>query len=296
MAENFDLLPNPHLAALGLHSSDILTSELLRRKAGHVVCRIKTRRGWHVLKWFDTPDALEPKVYTLLAHWGIPTLPIHARTDRSLLLEDLEHSRVWRAAEEADMSRAETGFAVAEWYRSLHRAGREALKNPETLPSGLHAWVDDLTGETLAGAGSRLRLTGKPAWETVLQSIEALKIRAQACPQTFNYEDFAQENLALSRGKKSLQAVVFDYDCFTLGAAYSDWRNATYSLEGSARESFAEAYGPVSETEHRLDMPLSALFGLLVASRRANVPGWAHPLLEDVENGELERSIQSALD
>lgn len=230
MAENFDLLTNPHLNALGLRPSDILTSELLRSKTGHVVYRIKTKRGWHVLKWFDTPDALEPKVYTLLEHWGIPILPIHARTDQSLLLEDLDLSRVWRAAEEVDMSRVETGFAVAEWYRSLHRAGCEALKHPKTLPSGLHAWVDELSRETLAGAGSKLRLTGKPAWETALQSIEALKTRAHACPQTFNYEDFAQENLALSRGKNSLQAVVFDYDCFTLGAAYSNWRNVTYSL------------------------------------------------------------------
>lgn len=155
--------------------------------------------------------------------------------------------------------------------------------------------MDDLTWKTLAVAGSRLSLTGKPSWETILQSIEVLKIRAQACPQTFNYEDFSQENLALSRGKKSLRAVIFDYDCFTLGAAHSDWRNVTYSLEGAARESFAEVYSPVSETECRLDLPLSNLYGLLVASRCANVPGWARPLLEDVEDGKLERSIQNAL-
>jgi len=81
---------------------------------------------------------LEPKIYTLLEQWRIQTLPIHARSDRSLLLEDLEHSQ----AGEADLGRAETGFAVAGWYRSLHEAGREALKHPETLPPGQHAWVD----------------------------------------------------------------------------------------------------------------------------------------------------------
>ena len=296
MAENFDLLPSSHLAALGLRSSELLTSELLRRKAGHIVCRIQTRHGWHVLKWFESPDALEPKVYILLEGWGIPTLPVHARSDRSLLLEDLEQSRLWRKAVESDMSRAQTGLALAKWYRSLHQAGLEALRHPETLPSGLHAWVDELTEESLAVAGSRLGLTGKPAWAMALKGIEALKGRARICPQTFNYEDFARENLALSRGKGPLQAVVFDYDCFTLGAAYSDWRNVTSSLEGAAREAFAEAYGPVSKAERQLDLPLSVLFGLLEASRRVNVPGWACPLLEEVENGVLERSILKALD
>jgi len=296
LAESFTLIPKPDLAALGICYSDFKTSELLRNKAGHIVCRVKTRRGWHVLKWFDTPDALEPRIYTLLETWGIPTLPVHARTDRALLLEDLEHSRAWRTAGEADMSRAETGVAVAEWYRSLHRAGSEALKHPELLPAGLHAWVEELSGETLRLAGSRLGLSGKPAWETALHSLEALKARARLCPQTFNYEDFAQENLALSRGKGPLRAVIFDYDCFTLGAAYSDWRNVTSSLEGAARDAFAEAYGLVSEAERRLDTPLAALFGLLMASRRANVPAWARPLLEDVENGALECSIQIALD
>jgi hypothetical protein len=129
-----------------------------------------------------------------------------------------------------------------------------------------------------------------------LQSIEALKARARVCPQTFNYEDFAGENLALSHDREPLRAIVFDYDCFTLGAAYSDWRNVTSSLKGAAQEAFAEAYGPVSETERRLDVPLSALHGLLEASRRENVPAWARPLLEDVESGELERSIRNALD
>ena len=291
-----DLPPTSHLTALGLHPSDILACELLRRKAGHGVWRIRMGGAWRVLKSFDTPGALEPKVYALLEDWGIPTLQVYAHTEWSLLLEDLEHSRHWRLAGKADMSRAETGIAVADWYRCLHRAGREALERPETLPPGLHAWVDDLTGETLSVAGEKLELTGKPAWESALHNIEALKARAQACPQTFNYEDFDRENLALSREKNPLRAVVFDYDCFTLGAAYSDWRNVSFSLTGAARAAFAEAYGPVSETERRLDLPLSTLGGLLEASRRANVPGWARPLLEDVENGVLERSIWRALD
>ena len=172
------------------------------------------------------------------------------------------------------MSWAETGIAVAEWYRCLHRAGREALKRPETLPPGLHAWVDDLTGEPLSAAGEKLALTGKPAWETALHNIEALKARAQACPQTFNYDDFDRENLALSQGKNPLRAVIFDYDCFTLGVTYDDLCNVSFSLKGAARAAFAEAYGPVSETERRLELPLiNALWpaGSLPARKRARL-------------------------
>jgi hypothetical protein len=48
--------------------------------------------------------------------------------------------------------------------------------------------------------------------------------------------------------------------------------------------------------EARLDLPLSSLHGLMMASRRENVPGWARPLLESVDNGDLERSVRQALD
>jgi len=93
-------------------------------------------------------------------------------------------------------------------------------------------------------------------------------------------------------GERTCTGCRFRSHCFTLRVAYSDWRNETYSLECPGQEAFAEAYGLVSETERRVDLPLSVLSGLLVASRRANVPGWARPLLEDVENGILEYSIQ----
>ena len=125
---------------------------------------------------------------------------------------------------------------------------------------------------------------------------EVLKNRARCLPQTFNYEDFTQENLAVSRGRGSpLQALVFDYDCFTLGMAYSDIRNVMYSLERKARQAFIEAYGPTSEAERLLDIPLSSIYGLLVASGRESVPGWARSLLDDVKSGRLESAIHDSL-
>jgi hypothetical protein len=294
MSDWIDLLPDDDLAALGLRRPDLAAAELLTFKSGHFVCRLKAGRSWRVLKGFDSPAALEPQVYALLSGCGVPTLPVHARSGRALLLEDLAHSRTWRAATAADLGRRRVGLAVAEWYRQLHAAGRAALQQPESLPAGLYAWVEDLTPQALAAAGSRLGLAGKAGWEIAVEAAGELRRRMQRCPQTFNYEDFDRGNLALSRGQPA-RAIIFDYDWFTLGTAYSDWRNVTGSLQGPAQEAFIATYGPVDELEARLDRPLSTLFGLLVASQRANVPAWARPLLESIETGELMRGVRAAL-
>lgn len=291
-----DLIPLTDLALLGIRHADILQSEMLRKKEGHVVFRLQIERGWFVLKWFEQDDSLEPHVYNLLERHGVPTLPLHACSTQALLLEDLEHSTRWRKATPADMSAEATGLAVAEWYKSLHQAGSQIFRNQVTMPVALHPWVEELSVESLTRAGVRLGLTNLPAWPEAVHSIEPLKVKARRFPQTFNYDDFAQENLALSRDpNKPLQAVVFDYDCFTIGAAYTDWRNVTFSLDGKARKAFINAYGPVSQAERLLDAPLSTFFGLLVASRRATLPGWAHPLLKSVEDGSFLRSVHAAL-
>jgi hypothetical protein len=291
-----DFVPLTDLIALGIQSSKIRQTEILRQKEDHVVCRLELRRGWFVLKWFKDDAALEPFVYQLLDRYHVPTLPVHARTDRSLLLEDLEHSKFWQLATTEDLSNAATGLALAKWYQSLHGAGGQILKQEGVMPSLLQPWIEKLTIDNLTAAGKNLGLENKSTWNECIRFLESLQTKARGCPITLNYDDFAQENLALSRDpQQPLSAIVFDYDCFTLGPAYTDWRNVTYSLEGNARESFVEAYGPISETERLLDIPLSTFFGLLTASQRKTILGWARPLLESVEEGELLNSIHAAL-
>ncbi len=296
MADLLDIVPITDLALLGIRHSDIIQCEVLRKKEGHIVFRLELERGWFILKWFEQDDAIEPHVYGLLERNAVPTLPLFACSTQALLMEDLEHSQRWRQATEADMSAEATGLALAEWYQALHKAGSQIFRHQLTMPTALHPWYEELTVESLARAGLRLGLTNKETWPEAIHAIEALKAKIRRCPQTFNYDDFAQENLALSRSSEiPLQAVMFDYDCFSTGPAYTDWRNVTSSLEGEARKAFIKAYGPVSQTERLLDTPLATLYGLLIASKRAEVPGWAHPLLDDVENGALLRSVQAAL-
>ncbi|MBN2387116.1 MAG: hypothetical protein JXB85_08850 [Anaerolineales bacterium] len=297
MDDLLDIIPLTDLALLGIRPSEVLQTEVLRRKASHLVVRIRLERGWFVLKWFVEENPLEPQVYTLLESHGVPTLPLHAQSMRALLLEDLEHSTRWRMATAEDMGHRETGLALADWYLRLHHAGREAFRYQDTMPIALRPWIEDLTAESLERAGNHLGLNKIDSWRESLEAIEKLKKRARLCPQTFNYEDFAQENLALSCSEAPRsRALVFDYDCFTIGAAYSDWRNVTSSLEGEAREAFIQAYGPISQIERLLDTPLSTFFGLLAASHRETLPSWALPLRKSVENGSLLQSVQSALE
>lgn len=291
-------LPPPiDLSALpGIDPAAICQATLLRQSAGHVVYRLITADTGYILKWFTSPAAaLEIEIYSLLAAFDIETLPVIVHTDIALLLADLQFSPVWRLATHADMELATTGAAVAAWYRNLHSAGYTALAKSMALPHGLIPWVAEVTPAALAQAGERLHLQAAPGWQAAVAASETLKTRYLALPQTFNYNDFAAENLALSR-KLPLQAVVFDYDCFRIGTAYSDWRNIAYSLHGAARDAFAAAYGSFSEQEKLMDEPLASLYGLIIASRRQRLPGWAQPLVADVVNGALERSIQQALD
>jgi hypothetical protein len=296
MNDVLNIVPVTDLALLGIRRIDLLQSEILRATDDHVVCRIKLERGWFILKWFKKENPIEPHIYGMLERYGVPTLPMYACSARAFLIEDLKHSKHWRMAKPADMSAKTTGSAVAGWYQALHQAGQQCIRNQATMPVTLRPWVEELGVESLTRAGVHLGLTNKETWPEAIHSIEPLKVKTRLCPQTFNYEDFAQENLALSRDpKKPREAIIFDYDCFTLGMAYSDWRNVNSSLEGDARDAFNNTYGPVSQTERLLDLPLSTLYGLLVASRRENIPDWARPLLESVNNGSLLRSVHAAL-
>jgi hypothetical protein len=282
--------------SLSLSRSQIERIEVLREREGHLVCRFFSGDRSLILKWFRSPaESLEFRIYTLLGRLGVPTLRVIEQTGQALLLEDLQSSSAWRLAKEEDMSKAETGMAVAAWYRELHQAGQRALSDPALDTSFLHPWVRVITPEALARTGAIFGLSEKAAWKTALASAGPLLARYLSLPQTFNYADFAGENLALSAaGQRPFRAVVFDYDCFATGCVYSDWRNVVYSLEGEASDAFKEAYGPVSEAERRLDEPLSILEGLVVAGQRKVVPAWANPLFDAVLNGELERAIRSA--
>jgi hypothetical protein len=221
---------------------------------------------------------------------------VHNCTEQALLLEDLQYSNNWRLAEENDMKFAEIGAAIGKWYLNLHQAGRTALSNASMHTSLLNPWVASISLPAPNQAAMVFNLERERGWDNVLEYIDELKTKYLQCPQTFNYNDFAAENLSLSRTEdRSLQAIIFDYDCFATGVAFSDVRNVLHALRGEAAAAFKETYGSLNDKERLLDEPLAMIYGLIIACQRENTPSWVKPILKSIAHGDLEASIDMAL-
>lgn len=288
---------NIDFKSVGIKPSDIDKFSILRNRNTHLVCRLECRQGSYILKWFDSPcDNKEIQVYSLLEKYEVDTLRVYERTERALLLEDLNSSEYWRLADQFDIGESETGTAIANWYLKLHQVGQSAIRALSGPKAFLHPWVNIISRNSLIFAADVFDLKGQRIWDLVLGSSEILKKKYRKLPQTFNYNDFAAENLALSRSKDHpLRAVIFDYDQFATGLVYSDIRNVISSLSGEAAAAFEITYGPVVEEERILDQPLAILHGLIIASRRENKPAWVEPLLESISSGDIEAGINLAL-
>jgi len=128
-------LTPPDLRPLGLDPAKVTGVALIHRKHGNRLCRVECGERSLVFKWFSDPaQATEVRAYSLLQEIGVPTLPLHGKTENALLLEDLTASPTWRRACGADVERAEVGAAVAEWYLLLHARGGEVLtRSPESV-------------------------------------------------------------------------------------------------------------------------------------------------------------------
>jgi hypothetical protein len=199
-------------------------------------------------------------------------------------------------ATEQDNRQAETGIAVAEWYKMFHSAGRQYLAKVQDLPDFLHRETDSLDANTILWISAQLKLEDNGVWRLAAKHIEELKSAMNALPTTFNYNDFEWTNLALSRQETpARRSVVFDYHLLGIGPIYCDYRNVMGSLEDSAREAFQAAFGPVNEQEAILDAPLSVLYGLYVALQRPRLPGWATGLVGEAASGELELKLREAI-
>lgn len=269
---------------------------LIHEGRGNRVYRVERDDRTFVLKWFDGATCpIEPRAYMLLEELGVPTLPVLGRTENALLLEDLNASDNWRLAASADIEQAATGVAVAAWYRSLHTAGRMLFVRTQGLPDFLMYEWDVLNANTIHAIGDSLDLRSHPALALAIEQIEPLKAAMRTLPCTLTYNDFHWTNLALSRHRNPLRAIVFDYHLLGVGLAYSDFRNVLSALGNGARSAFAEAYGPVDEREAALDAPFAVLYTLHEASLRPRFPKWGEASLTAARDGNLEGSLRRAI-
>jgi len=286
------------------------SAALLRDAHGHRVYRIDVGGRSAILKLAADPADVaignEQASYALLDRLGVPVLQVLGTGQGWLLLEDLDASPTHRLASEEDMSDCAVGAAVAGWYGSLHRAGRELLAAREA-PGFLTRETDPLTPSSILLTARLLGQAEAGVWRLAAESIDALKAQLERLPTTLTYNDFDVGNLALRRelasGRRMARevpqapgAVVFDYHLLGIGLAYSDVRNVRGSLRGDAREAFLAAYGPTDTQEELLDRPLSVLVGLHEAARRERLPRWAEPLLQSVMTGQLERDLRALVE
>jgi hypothetical protein len=286
------------LSAVGLDPVEVTRAELIHQRHGDSLYRAQCSERSYVLKWFHNPaQAIEVRGYALLEGLGVPTLPVHGRTENALLLEDLVSSPNWRLAVEADAERAETGAAVARWYRTFHALGEKLITDPDGPPPFLGRETDALNPEAVREIAAKLDIGDDPVWALAAEHVEAIVAAMRALPETLNYNDFYWTNLALSRhSAPRLEAIVYDYHLLGIGLRTSDCRNAAGSLGERAAAAFWEAYGPVDAREGILDEPMATLYGLLVAVRSPRFPDWARDCVRMVESGALESSLRRAIE
>jgi len=255
-------------------------TEKLSDKDGVVVYR--TTAG--VLKVFaNETGQQEMRFYDILREYGVPTLRVLARTESSLLLEDLAISLEWRLGRPEDMDDPTLARGIAAWYSTLHTAGRRY--------PGLY----DLPAETdkLAEANMRLLAKAFPCkafWPKLLANYDKLRQTLDALPQTLVYNDFYCSNLAVARN--SVAALMFDYNMAGRGYAYGDLRNVTYSLSERAARAFREVYGEVDPREQAVDAVACDLIALWNAAQRTALPRWAEPILGRLRDGTLLRNLE----
>lgn len=284
-------------ARLGLAKRDIRDATLIQEKDGCRLYRFSHRGTYLVLKCLpsDLPG-VEPACYAILQGCGVPVVPVKASTDAFVLMEDLKTSPAWRLACPEDLSSEEVGAALGRWYRLLHDAGSKYLRERRPLPEGVTREIDLLSVSGIRGIAEHTHTSDNRIWKVVEQKLELVQNAYRALPNTFNYNDFGMQNLALSRSTQPrLEAVLFDFHLMGIGLPSTDCHNVTGGLRTEqARAAFWKEYGQVDPREEIISRPLSLLHGLLIGVRMPEFPFWAKDCLDLVMSGQLEEQLRKA--
>ena len=263
---------------LGIKTEKI---EKMREKDGIALLKIKTKEKSFVFKYFYNKDyRREIKIYDILKDLGIETIEVFAKTEKSILMEDISESREYRLGTEADMSDKETAKAIAKWYKKLHAAGYEYLK---IHSEDFYSENAVITRENLAFIKDKTKTDKLPVWKIINDNFPLIKKEIESMKKTFNYNDFYYMNLVVSKDKS--KAFMFDYNLFGKGPAYSDINNVCWSLSEEAKEAFLDEYGKIDEHEKFVAETAMVLSSLFFACKREEFPDWGRELLEELKTG-----------
>lgn len=277
------------LNKMGLTASGELTLTEIRNKAGVHLYRVNYRGASFVLKHFlNKDDTREILNYSILNQLGVPTIKAIAKTGKSLLLEDISCSDIYRLGTADDLSDAGVAALVAAWYKTLHAKGEGYLKN--TSESGLYRETDMITMENIAMIRDRSGAAGNPVWPLIIDNFPAIRKAISGLKETLTFNDFYWTNMIVKKDKTA--ALMFDYNLLGIGYRYGDLRNVCSALSDDGKAAFLKHYGEYDETEKLIDDCLCILVDLISAFKKPSFPSWAAGSLQQVTDGTLHTLIK----
>ena len=287
LANTVQRLAESELQHMGISFTSIA---LIRNKDDVSVWRITTVDNSYVMKCFDKPEyRREIANYKLLKLLGVPTLKMIAHTDSSLVMEDIERS-TYRLGTMEDINDPKIAEKIALWYKTLHQNGREYANT--------HEFIDEnnaLTTDNIKLIQEKTGTSDVDVWRIIETNFSKIRAAVMSLPRTLVYTDFHYTNLAVARD--GLSALVFDYNFFFKGYAYSDIRNVCGNFyNDQAKAAFLSSYSEIDEREVIVDDVASVLSALIIACERKIFPNWANGLLERIRDGRLLAAVEKLLE
>lgn len=246
-------------------------ASLIRDKDGVIVARVRYGGKTAVLKCFEKHEfRREIANYEVLQNCGVPTIAVLAKTERSILLEDISASPAYRLGEESDLSDPLVVKAIARWYKTLHTRGEAYVQEHG---EGMYEEWDEFTLENVLAVRDRFALSDCEGLNLIIENFDELRQSMDAAQRTLAYNDFYYTNMVV---KKDLtEALMFDYNLLGKGCFASDIHNVTYWFSDENKALFFAEYGEVDEKLLRLDRIAAPIVTLISAMKRDIFPEWA---------------------
>ena len=264
------------LRLYGLDGNDV---HLIRSKEGVIVARVRWDNGTAVLKCFEnTAFRREIQNYDILQNCGIPTIMVLGKSDRSILLEDIDSSDTYRLGMEQDLEDPAVIKAIAKWYKILHTNGRQYVQQ---YGAGMYEEWDFFTMENIKAIRTRFELAGSEGLKAIMDHYGELRERIDAAPRSLTYNDFYYTNLVVK--KDASEAMMFDYNLLGKGNPASDIRNVTYWLTEENKKLFFSVYGKTDNELLLLDRICDPVVSLYYAMSRDVFPSWAKEAVDKLK-------------
>lgn len=260
----------------GLSTDDV---QILRDKEGVIVARVHFDNDTAILKYFEKDEFLrEIENYEILQKIGVPTLKVIGKSNRSILLEDVDNSNIYRLGEEADFENTNVIKALAMWYKTLHTNGTSYVSQHG---GGMYAEWDSFTLDNIIAIKEKFNLYDSDGIKLIEENFDEIRERLDNAPMTLTYNDFYYTNMVVKKDKS--KAMMFDYNLLGKGFYASDIRNVIYWVSDEKKKTFILEYGEVDDNLMLLDEICAPIITLYSAMSRKILPDWAKEAIEDLE-------------